>query len=69
MPRMSGCEFRALQRKDRELARIPVVIISGVKDLVEARELEACACLAKPVDLDHLVEVVRVYVAPGSRVS
>jgi DNA-binding response OmpR family regulator len=62
MPRMNGWEFRALQRKDAKLAQIPVVIISGVKDFADARELEASEYLPKPIDLEHLVKVVRAHV-------
>lgn len=61
MPGMSGWEFRARQRVDPELASIPVVVLSGVRDLHrQAGDLGAAAYLQKPVELERLIgEVAR----------
>jgi CheY-like chemotaxis protein len=52
---MDGAQFRAAQLRDRSLAWIPVVVLSGSIDGgVRARELGARAFVPKPVDLDRL---------------
>ena len=59
MPGMNGWEFRKAQRQAPELASIPVLVLSAIRDLPQqADEIEAVACLSKPVDIDHLLEVV-----------
>jgi chemosensory pili system protein ChpA (sensor histidine kinase/response regulator) len=59
MPRMDGEQFiRSLRASAR--AGIPVVIMSGHSAAsVMARELEAHACLTKPIELEDLLETVR----------
>jgi CheY-like chemotaxis protein len=55
LPRMDGALFRAAQLRDRSLAWIPVVVVSGSIDgVARARELGARSFVAKPVDLDRL---------------
>lgn len=62
MPGMNGWEFRAAQRADPDLAGIPVVVLSGARDVADlARELDAAAYLTKPVELEQLAEVVDRY--------
>ena len=52
MPGMDGWTFRAEQRRDAELAAIPVVILSGDQDAVRrASDLEVAAGLCKPIDV------------------
>ncbi len=59
MPGMNGWEFRAEQLKDPPIASIPVVVLSGVREVpVQAAGLNAAASLQKPIDLDQLVAVV-----------
>jgi CheY-like chemotaxis protein len=60
MPVMNGWEFRARQRSERDLAGIPVVVLSGdARAVQEATLLEAAAAAAKPVSMLHLLELVR----------
>lgn len=60
MPGMNGWEFRAQQRKIPELASIPVVVLSGVREVpVQAADMHAAAYLQKPIDLDALVATVQ----------
>jgi CheY-like chemotaxis protein len=60
LPQMDGERFRAAQRKDRSLAWIPVVVMSGSIDgAARARELGARAFVPKPVDLDRLRAALR----------
>jgi CheY-like chemotaxis protein len=60
VPVMNGREFRAAQLRDRSLAWIPVIVISGgLEGARDARELGARAFMRKPVDVDALREAVR----------
>ena len=58
MPRMDGWAFRAAQRREPSLAPIPVVVVTGYGQQLAARPLGAVATLAKPFDLDKLLELV-----------
>ena len=60
LPQMDGMQFRAAQLRDRSLAWIPVVVLSGSLDgVVRARELGARAFVPKPVDLDRVRAALR----------
>lgn len=55
LPTMDGATFRAAQLRDRSLAWIPVVVVSGAVDAVDrAREVRAQSLLQKPLDLDQV---------------
>lgn len=55
LPHMDGMRFRAAQLRDRSLAWIPVVVLSGARDgAAQAREIGARSFVPKPVDLDRL---------------
>ncbi len=65
MPDISGWAFRAWQRSHEEFASIPVVIISGQGlSGSEVARLEADGYLAKPLDLDDLLDIVARFVPP-----
>lgn len=60
MPRCDGPTFRAAQRNDARLADIPVVLLTAdVRIEEKQRVLDAVDLLAKPVQLEVLLEVVR----------
>ena len=60
MPVVNGWEFRMFQKRDPELARIPVVLITaGGYSREEVAWLEPSALIPKPVDLDVLLAVIR----------
>jgi CheY-like chemotaxis protein len=60
LPVLSGHRFRAAQLRDRSLAWIPVIILSGgVEAAREARELGARAFVRKPANVDELRAAVR----------
>jgi DNA-binding response OmpR family regulator len=64
MPRLSGKEFRRAQLDDPVVASVPVAVMSGASDLHKRAEaLGAVATLAKPIDFDMLLDVVRRYCA------
>jgi CheY-like chemotaxis protein len=59
MPGMSGWEFRAVMTTEPDLAKIPVIVLSGVRDVAkQAAQIEAVACLQKPVDIERLLAEV-----------
>jgi CheY-like chemotaxis protein len=60
MPRTSGWEFRALQERDREIADVPVVVLSGREGAeLQVKHLGLAGFLAKPLDFDLLVETIQ----------
>ncbi len=59
MPVMDGWTFRSAQREDPRLARIPTVVVSANHAAGSAVDgLGADAFLAKPFDLDSLMETI-----------
>jgi len=59
MPKMSGWEFRAIQRGDARLAGIPVIVVSADQlEPAEADLLAACRVLRKSADVDALIRAV-----------
>jgi len=64
MPRLSGNEFRRAQLGDPTVANVPVAVMSGATDIEQrARALGAVATVTKPIDVDRLMRVVRMYCA------
>jgi CheY-like chemotaxis protein len=64
MPRFSGHEFRRAQLGDPTVASVPIAVVSGVSDLeTRAQALGAVATVAKPIDVNRLLDVVRRYCA------
>ena len=62
MPRLGGQEFRRAQLGDPTVASVPVAVMSGAIDARErAHALGAVATVMKPIDLDLLLGVVRLY--------
>jgi len=59
MPDMSGTDFIISQRRSRELAEIPVVIVSADHRVSDAaRSLAVDGFVQKPIDLNWLIETV-----------
>jgi CheY-like chemotaxis protein len=64
MPRLGGNEFRRAQLGDPTVANVPIAVMSGATDLEErAQAMGAVATLAKPLDVDALIEIVKRYCA------
>ena len=62
LPGMAGSEFRRRQLLWPQMARIPVVVLSGHPQLQAAtRAMKARAVLAKPVQLSRLIRAVDEY--------
>jgi CheY-like chemotaxis protein len=60
MPVLDGWDFRDRQRRDSELARIPVIAVSA-----SLRIVDADAFFLKPIKFEKLLERVREYVTPA----
>jgi CheY-like chemotaxis protein len=59
LPVMDGRQFRKAQLRDRSLAWIPVVLMSGSSDPERgARELAARRLVRKPLDLDEVKQAL-----------
>jgi CheY-like chemotaxis protein len=64
MPRMDGQTFARLLREapDPGLAATPIALMSALRNLDEiANEIGATAIVQKPIDLDALLDVVRIH--------
>lgn len=62
LPRKSGREVLMEVKEDRDLKRIPVVIMTtsaAEQDIFESYNLHANCYLTKPVELDEFINVVR----------
>ena len=62
LPRKNGREVLTEIKEDRELKRIPVIIMttsSAEQDIFEAYNLRANCFITKPVELDEFIGVVR----------
>jgi CheY-like chemotaxis protein len=60
MPEMDGWEFRAEQRRDPELASIPVMILSAEADLaLHTAKLGAVGVMQKPVQAEELLAEIK----------
>jgi len=62
MPGMSGVEFRRVQRAEKAIAGIPVIVVSGVANMVkEVAAMGVARCFTKPVDFQALLGVVNEF--------
>ena len=62
MPRIDGLEVLQQIKKDPHLKRIPIVVLTSSKmesDLIKSYDYGANAYVAKPVDFNAFVEVVK----------
>ena len=59
MPEMDGWTFRAEQRKDPELAEIPILVFTAYgSPKAVARQLQAAGFVRKPLRLDDLLAMI-----------
>ena len=62
LPRKDGREVLAEAKRDPELRRIPIVILTTSKaeeDIAKTYDLHANCYISKPVDFDRFIEVVK----------
>lgn len=63
MPRMSGIEFLEIMKADKDMRRIPVVVLTTSKnerDIIESFELCVAGYMVKPADYKKFVETIEV---------
>ena len=63
LPKKDGREVLAEIKKDPELKRIPVVILTSSeaeKDIMKTYDLHANCYITKPVDLDQFIKAMRL---------
>jgi CheY-like chemotaxis protein len=66
MPVMNGWEFLAMWERDPHLARIPVVMLTAAANGYLQHDLpKQVQVVAKPVDINTLLELVARYRKPG----
>lgn len=59
MPVMDGWDFRAEQLRRATIADVPVILLSGARDVrTSAEQLSAWLAIPKPFDLDVLLAAV-----------
>lgn len=62
MPKMNGTEFLKIVKTDKELKKIPVVVLTTSNsdvDVTESFELGAAGYMVKSVDYEKFVETIR----------
>ena len=57
MPVMNGWELSAALKRDEALSKVPIVVISAMGE-AGAAGLHPAEFISKPVDIDHLIDVV-----------
>jgi CheY-like chemotaxis protein len=64
MPVLDGYQFRDRQLRNRRWGAVPVILISGERDLARiAAALGVEAYFRKPVEMGELLDTVRVFAA------
>ena len=58
MPVMDGWEFLAERERDPALQSIPVVVLSGQRDIADRLATSHIGCISKPVTEDRLIRAV-----------
>jgi CheY-like chemotaxis protein len=58
MPVMNGWQFRDAQRRQPQLADIPVVVVTAAGAQSRLPPIEADAWLSKPLDFDRLLDTI-----------
>jgi CheY-like chemotaxis protein len=70
MPEMDGWQFRAEQRRDPDLASIPVMILSAATDLPkQTAKLGAVGVMQKPVHVEQLLAEIKRLCPPQRHVG
>lgn len=63
MPEMSGSELMRILASYTRLSRIPILVVTGTSHVTWPR-VGATACLEKPFDMEALLRLVALHVAP-----
>ena len=63
MPKMNGIEFLKVAKADKDMKKIPVIVLTTSKedqDKVDSFELSVAGYIVKPVDYIKFVEAIRI---------
>lgn len=63
MPRMNGIEFLKIIKDDKNLCRIPVVVLTTSQEEQDKRwcfSLGVAGYMLKPVDYEEFIEIIRI---------
>lgn len=64
MPRMGGAAFRAAQQARPTIATIPTILLSATRNLsAQAHSLDIASTIAKPFNLDELLQLAGELIA------
>jgi CheY-like chemotaxis protein len=70
MPIMTGWQFLSVQQCEPRIATIPVVVMTALADIShDAIFPSVAAYLYKPLDLDHLTDVIAAHYATALQVN
>lgn len=64
MPDVDGHQFLERRRREPDLARVPVIVMSGLDEQVDAH-----AQVPKPVDIERLLKLIRLMHVSETRAS
>lgn len=59
MPVLDGWEFLEIRKKDENISKIPVVVISAFSD--QAKKINADGFLKKPIDINQFLEMINKF--------
>src|SRR6476659_10200340 len=65
MPVMNGWQFRQEQRRDPQLSKIPVVVVTAAGLREDIPSIDADGWLSKPVDFDRLLATITPLCGPS----
>jgi two-component system, OmpR family, response regulator CpxR len=58
LPRVDGSALRTVQLQTPALRDIPTIALTSLRDTASLRDLRFAEIMTKPVDIDHLIEVL-----------
>ena len=58
LPRVDGSALRSAQLQTPGLRDIPAIALTSLRDTANLRDLHFVEIMKKPVDIDHLIEVL-----------
>jgi CheY-like chemotaxis protein len=59
MPVLDGVGFRKLQLQNPAIADVPVIVFTGRSDKTGAQDLRPLSVVAKPFDIDVILDIIR----------
>jgi CheY-like chemotaxis protein len=67
MPVMNGAKFRQLQLRNKNICKIPTVLVSAINDAERKKGILAnLHFLSKPISVDHLMSTIEYFIEQQS---